>query len=138
MRILLIWLLYILNSEHSLLMRVHRLFLYSAVVFFLFNASIEAQENYILDLVTADEHTNFGDVHNLYEDSSGIIWMGIYGKGLAYYNGKDVVRYELENEDKFSSRNDIFISDSNFMYLLSLIHISSPRDKRQSRMPSSA
>ena len=78
---------------------------------------VQAQNDYIFELVTLDKRANFGTVYNLYEDPAGIIWMGIYGKGLAYYNGEDIVRFPLQDEYKFANSNDIFIAKDQLIYL---------------------
>jgi len=78
---------------------------------------VQAQNDYIFELVTLDKRANFGTVYNLYEDPTGIIWMGIHGKGLAYYNGENIVRFPLKNEYKYAINNDIFIAKDQLIYL---------------------
>ena len=92
---------------------------YILIIFFWLGISIHAwaQADYTFELTTIDKRANFGDVHNLYQDSAGVIWVGIYGKGLAYYNGKEIHRMRLPNEGNFSQHNDVFIAKENFIFL---------------------
>ncbi len=74
------------------------------------------QENYVISYLTEKERANFGDIYSLYEDPTGIIWMGIYGKGLAYYDGERVKRFPLPNEQNFANRDVIFEGFEEYIY----------------------
>lgn len=88
------------------------------LIFLLFITKlVSAQDNYVFELVTIRDRANFGDVQSIYEDPKGIIWMGIYGKGLAYYNGQEIIRYFLPKEYNFAKNNDVFIGHDKFIYL---------------------
>ncbi len=89
----------------------------SLLVFFLIRDSCIAQENYLASYLTEEERANFGNVYSLYEDPVGIIWMGVYGKGLAYYDGEKVKRFPLPNEQNFASRDIVFEGFEDKLYL---------------------
>jgi len=89
----------------------------SLLVFFLIRDSCIAQENYLVSYLTEEERANFGNVYSLYEDPVGIIWMGVYGKGLAYYDGEKVKRFPLPNEQDFASRDIVFEGFEGKLYL---------------------
>lgn len=95
-----------------------QLLLYASfLVFFLIRDSCIAQENYLATYLTEEERANFGNVYSLYEDPIGIIWMGVYGKGLAYYDGEKVKRFPLPNEQNFASRDIVFEGFEDKLYL---------------------
>ena len=70
--------------------------------------SLVAQANCSYEMVTFNERAYFGDVPNLYQDTSGIIWMGVRGKGLAYYDGKKANLLNLPGQSAFTMRRTIF------------------------------
>jgi len=76
-----------------------------------------AQSNFSFELITVEERANFGDVRSLYVDKSGIIWMGVFGKGLAYYDGKKVIRLSLAGEGDFALNRSIFTAGTDRLYL---------------------
>ncbi|MDF1697542.1 MAG: ATP-binding protein [Saprospiraceae bacterium] len=78
---------------------------------------LQAQQNFFFDLITSKEAANFGDVNSVSQDASGIIWMGIFGKGLAYYDGLRVKRFVLPKEDHFYHSKPIFCSGGGLIYL---------------------
>lgn len=82
-----------------------------------FLTSTSAQTKYIFELLTEESKANFGDAHNICQDSAGIIWLGVFGKGLAYYNGKKVQRTLIKDEEEFSNRMDLFAEGEGFLYL---------------------
>jgi len=89
----------------------------SLLVFFLIRDSCIAQENYLVSYLTEEERANFGNVYSLYEDPVGIIWVGVYGKGLAYYDGEKVKRFPLPDEQDFASRDIVFEGFEDKLYL---------------------
>ena len=82
------------------------------LLLFLVTSYIEAQEGIYANMkrewITEDIRSNFGNVTDLYEDSLGIIWMGIYGKGLAFYNGQEIRRVPLPEEVIFANQATMF------------------------------
>jgi len=92
--------------------------LYIALIVFLCHATLLwSQNNYTISYLTKEERANFGDIYSLYEDPSGIIWMGIYGKGLSYYDGERIKRFILPNEENFASRDVVFEGFEKYIYL---------------------
>ena len=82
-----------------------------------------AQQNFFFDLVTMEEKANFGFVNSLCQDESGIIWMGIFGKGLAFYDGVSHVRFPLDNEELFANSSSIFTYGDGIIYLNCKDHV---------------
>lgn len=82
-----------------------------------FGGESQNSNHYAFELLTENNRTNFGDVHNLYQDSAGVIWLGVYGIGLANYYGDEIKRFYLPNEGKFSQQNNVFIADDNILAL---------------------
>ena len=93
------------------------------VLLFFIGACIKGntQNSYIpnleLEWVTSDIRANFGTVTDLYEDSLGVIWMGVFGKGMAYYDGRKTQRLRLPEEASFANQTQIFYPYRNFIYL---------------------
>ncbi|MEZ4953928.1 MAG: ATP-binding protein [Saprospiraceae bacterium] len=98
-------------------MKEHFSHIFLFFVWLVFSSYVHAQTDYTFELITINERANFGDVHTLYQDSAGVIWMGIYGKGLAYYNGKEIHRMQLPGEGDFSQHNDVFVAGGGFIFL---------------------
>ena len=67
--------------------------------------------------VTSDVRADFGNVTDLYEDSLGMIWMGIYGKGLAFYNGIHIERLHMPEEATYANQSPIFLPFKDKLYL---------------------
>jgi signal transduction histidine kinase/DNA-binding response OmpR family regulator len=68
----------------------------------------ELGDAYRFELITQDIRSNFGEVTQIYQDTVGVIWMGIPGKGLAYYDGRNISHYQLEEERTFSLYRPVF------------------------------
>jgi signal transduction histidine kinase/CheY-like chemotaxis protein/streptogramin lyase len=78
---------------------------------------VSAQNDYSFELITTEERSNFGDVRDICIDRSGIVWMGVFGKGLAYYDGRKVTRLPLPGDGAFSIRRSIFTEGRDILYL---------------------
>lgn len=76
-----------------------------------------AQQYYTYELVNIEERANFGSVQSLYQDSTGIIWLGHLGRGLEFYNGKKIERFHLENEGAFADKLEVFVEYKGLLYL---------------------
>lgn len=74
--------------------------------------------------ITKDTRANFGEVNALYEDSLGVIWIGIFGKGLSYFDGKDFYRVSMPDEEVFASHAKCFVKHKNRLYLNSNNYLS--------------
>ncbi|MCB0643224.1 MAG: hypothetical protein KDC44_16360, partial [Phaeodactylibacter sp.] len=78
---------------------------------------LAAQEQYTFELINQKSLASFGAIYNLYQDSSGIIWLGHFGKGLSYYNGKKISRFRLPNEGAFADKTSVFEESGGLLYL---------------------
>lgn len=78
---------------------------------------LTAQEHYTYELLNQESLASFGPVYDLYQDSTGIIWLGHFGKGLSFYNGKKISRFQLKNEGAFASKTNVFIEAGGLLYL---------------------
>lgn len=93
------------------------IFIFVFSIFLSVNLSAQLLDKYIIEDVTEDIRANFGPINNLYQDSAGVIWMGVYSKGLAYYCGDRIIRLPLPNEAAISSHNDVFDEYDGNLYL---------------------
>ncbi|MCB9331863.1 MAG: hypothetical protein H6574_12345 [Lewinellaceae bacterium] len=77
-----------------------------------------AQEGPVRETLTADIYSNFGAVKSLYQAPDGLIWIGAYPKGLAYYDGKKITHVPVGREEEiFANQKEIFIPGDTVLYL---------------------
>ncbi|MBK8968124.1 MAG: response regulator [Lewinellaceae bacterium] len=76
-----------------------------------------AQEGPVREALTADIYSNFGAVKSLYQAPDGLIWIGAYPKGLAYYDGKKITHVPVGREEIFANRREVFIAGDTVLYL---------------------
>ena len=91
------------------------------LLFLLVHGNTFAQQDVYITNITREAGINNKRVNSITQDSAGIIWFGIFGEGLATYNGKKIRRVHLENEDRFANRRMMFCADSKLLYLNSRI-----------------
>lgn len=56
-------------------------------------------------------------MRSITQDSTGRIWLGVFGKGLSYYDGQKIKRVVLEEDGNFSDRPEVFHENNEDLYL---------------------
>lgn len=72
---------------------------------------------YLLQLVDHSARSSFGAVDQIFQDSLGIIWMGVKGHGLAYYDGRELQKIEVQKDDVFSQNHVVFKGSEERMFM---------------------
>jgi signal transduction histidine kinase/CheY-like chemotaxis protein len=87
------------------------------VLFLLYLPVLGTAQHAALERLSDDVRTRLGEGKSIYQAPNGLMWFGMKPGGLHYYNGDAFVHVPLEDEVKFTAREEVFVVGDDILYL---------------------